>query len=107
MKYTVYPKGKQAYIRLAVIINILNFVILYLYCFHNENFNKVIAIAFAATIPIDNILMFWLGKPFAATVVFEENAVRCLSLGKVMRNIPYYEIKDYGTFWSNKDKFIY
>jgi hypothetical protein len=31
----------------------------------------------------------------------------CLILGKVKRDIPYYEIKDYGIFWLQGTKFIY
>jgi len=33
--------------------------------------------------------------------------IKCVFLKKVRRIMPYNEIKDYGTFWSGKEKFIY
>ena len=70
--------------------------------------DKIIAVLlFCAVIVLLSIFSIPVLLLQGSSIVFEDNFVKCVFFKRVRRTMAYCEIKDYGTFWRGREKFIY
>ena len=107
MKFMVHKKRFLTSIVNVIILDVLCILlVIFFVVFLNET--KVITVTVCVVLFIIlNIFAFPLFSLQGSLILFDDNMIKCVFLKKVRRIMPYNEIKDYGTFWSGKEKFIY
>ena len=109
MKYYVWKKRFFHAIFSMVMLDAIFIAIIVLSMFFlPENKDKsIVALIYGILLVAINTLALHLLLLQGSLIVFEATNIKCLFLKQVRRTMSYSEIKDYGAFWTGKEKFIY
>jgi len=109
MKFFVLKKRISSIFGNLIILNVvlISFVLVVGILLPNKYDAIMIALFVLPFFVLFNALAFRLLRFYGSSIVFESDDVTCTFLKRVRRVIPYNEIKDYGTVWYERMKFIY